>query len=104
MVAPPIGPAMYRSEPRPRGLPPCAPGSACLAHFLAGLAHVMPEIPLGLAKFCVPFAKRPVHAAAPRWAGVRHLTHSFGARPPAFGQASAPLLAAFPAPVRQGGH
>jgi len=26
------------------GLPPCAPGSACLAHFLAELAHVMREL------------------------------------------------------------
>src|ERR1035438_2543221 len=79
MVAAPIGPAMHRSEPRPMGLPPCAPGSACLAHFLAEVAHVMRELRPGLAKFSLPFAMRRVHFAAHLLAGVSYLTHGFGA-------------------------
>src|ERR1039458_10469740 len=89
MVAAPIGPAMHRSEPRPMGLPPCAPGSACLAHFLAELAHVMRELRPGLAKFSLPTAMRRVHFAAHLLACVSYLTHGFGARPTGFGHASA---------------
>src|ERR1017187_10896841 len=102
MVAAPIGPAMYRSEPRPMGLPPCAPGSACLAHFLAELAHVMRELRLGLAKFGMPFAMRRVHFAAHLLAGGSFLTHGFGARPTGFGPTHAPPPGGFPTPPPPG--
>src|ERR1039457_4516303 len=104
MVAAPIGPAMYRSEPRPMGLPPCAPGSACLAHFLAELAHVMRELRLSLAEFGVPLAMRRVHFAPHLLAGVRYFTHGFGARPTGFSDGLARLRATFPAPVGEKRH